>query len=197
MFSFTHVVVSAEIVGWYTRTGVYLTGFAGTALGASSMAGGASLSGRGILTRGARGFCLGSVESAGTRVRLDLEAMDNDKSYLFSSFSPSFWLPPFFLTVRLLDWAARPALVAREGDLIRALDCGHGSRNPWLTPFRWPDGVRIEGKGIECVVDHPFLPLPLPLAVVVVAPGRLGLRVHDTPTSIYPTISDGLLSRGD
>ncbi|KAF8194536.1 hypothetical protein BJ912DRAFT_958506 [Pholiota molesta] len=58
------VVVSVEIVGWYTRTGVYLTGFAGTALGASSMAGGASLSGRGTLTGGARGFCLGSEESA-------------------------------------------------------------------------------------------------------------------------------------
>jgi hypothetical protein len=69
--SFTHVVVSVEIVGWYTRTGVYLTGFAGTALGASSMAGGASLSGRGVLTGGARGFCLGSEESAGMRVRLD------------------------------------------------------------------------------------------------------------------------------
>ncbi|KAF8194574.1 hypothetical protein BJ912DRAFT_176528 [Pholiota molesta] len=139
------------IVGWYTRTGVYLTGFVGTALGTSSIAGGASLSGRGALTGGARGFCLGSEESAGTRVRLDLEAIDNDKSYLFSSASPSFWLRPFSLTVRLLDWVARPT----SGDgLICGLDCRNGSRNPWLTSFCGPDVLRVGGKGIQKTMTY-------------------------------------------
>jgi hypothetical protein len=190
MFSCTHVVVrivlvGIAVVGSYTCTGVYSTGFAGTHLGSSSTAGGASLSGRGAMAGGARGgFRLGSEESAAMRVRFDLKVMDNDNSHLLSSASSSSWLPPFCPTACLLDWAARPA--SRDG-LICGLDCRNGSRNPWLTPFCGPDGLCIGGKGIECVVYH--LSLPLPLDVVV--RGRLGLLIHSNTVRQYIASATG------
>jgi hypothetical protein len=188
MFNCTHVVVRIVPVGivvWCTCTVAYSTGFAGTDLGASAMGtAGASLSGRGAMAGGARGgFRLGSEDSAGMRVRFDREAMDNDKSHLLSSAPSSSWLPPFFPTVCLLEWAARPA--SRDG-LICGLDCRNGSRNPWLTSFCWPDVLRNGGESIGCVVYHPSLSLSLPLPLAALVCGR------HTPTSIY-SISD---SRG-
>jgi hypothetical protein len=115
-----------------------------------------------------------------------------DKSYLFSSAQASVWLHPFRLMERFLDRAVRRASVARKDELICALDCGNGGRNPLLASFCFPNGLRNGGKSIGCVVDHLSLSLTLP----VILRGRLGLRVRDFPTSLY-RISDGLLSRGD
>jgi hypothetical protein len=79
-----------------------LTGFTTLAAGASAMTAGTSLSAHGALALGGGGFCLGSEESAGTRVRFDLEAMEND-TYLFPSAQASVWLHPFRLIVRFLE----------------------------------------------------------------------------------------------
>jgi hypothetical protein len=85
----------------------------------------------------------------------------------------------------------RPASVARKDELICALDCGNGSRNPLLASFCFPNGLRNGGKSIGCVVDHLSLSFTLP-----VVRERLSLLVRDFPTSTY-FISDGLLSRDD
>jgi hypothetical protein len=86
----------------------------------------------------------------------------------------------------------RPALGARQDELICALDCGNGDRNPLLASFCFPNGLRNGGKSIGCVVD----PLSLSLPLRIIVRGRLDLLVRDFPMSLY-YISDGLLLRGD
>jgi hypothetical protein len=81
MFSCTHVRVGSVGVTGFDMWGgmkLMLTGFTALAAGASAITYGTSLSARGALALGEGGFCLGSEESAGTRVRFDLEAMEND-----------------------------------------------------------------------------------------------------------------------
>jgi hypothetical protein len=176
------------IVGLPTRGGVNLTGFTGAGLGASSMTTGASFSGRGAITWGERGSSLGSEESAGMRVRFDLEAMDNDKPDLF----PSAFLNPLRPIAHLLDRAVAPALLEMgHSELIYSLDRGNGSRTTLLASLCSVNGLGDGGKSIGCVVVEPLSLLPLPVAI-----RGCFVHIHDVPMSICP-ISDRLLPRDD